>query len=95
MPLGCAFTYAGLIDFYADTGALGYRNHAVLVGKDFWICQIVKQVIGCVAMNAQALFLDEGVLKYRIELQIRRQGDGVQRAAPWPSFRLASTRSIL
>ena len=79
-PLGCAFTHVGFIDFYAQTGALDYRNHLVLVGKHFWICHVVKQVIGRVAMNAQALFLDEGVVTDGIQLQIRRQRDGAERA---------------
>src|SRR5450830_1744435 len=60
-----------------DTQARSIRNRhiTILVAEHFRLGHIIEQVIALVVMDAQALFLDEGVVGDRIDLQAGGQRD--------------------
>jgi hypothetical protein len=50
------------------------------IGEHRRIGNIIQKIVGRVVVNAQALFLDHGVVADRIQLQAGRQRDRPQRA---------------
>ena len=69
-----------LVHLDAQARALRDGDVAIPVFEDRGVLQVVEQVAGGVVVDAQRLLLDEGVVADRVELQVRRQGDGAERA---------------
>src|SRR5690606_39423775 len=75
-----ALAHVVFIDFDAPAGTLRDGHHAVLVGERLAVADVVEQVVVGVVVDAQALFLDEGVVAAGVDLQAGRQRDRAERA---------------
>jgi len=77
---GCALLDVLLVDFNPQSWSLRNAHIALVVGKDFGLRQIVQQIIALVVVDAQALLLDESVVRHRIDLQTSGQRYRAERA---------------
>lgn len=75
MPLLRAFHHIGLVDLDAETGTLRNGNEAVFVSEDLFVGDVVEDVVRLVVVDAEALFLDEGVIADRVDLQAGGKGN--------------------
>ena len=68
------------VDLDAQPRPVRYRNEAILILEYFSVADVVEQVVALVVVDAQALFLNEGVVADAIQLQARSQRNRPERA---------------
>src|SRR5690606_10478402 len=75
MPRLRPFDHVRLVDLDAQARPVGDLHEPILIVKNRWILDIVKQVVAFVVVNPEALLLDEGVVADAVQLQAGCQGN--------------------
>jgi hypothetical protein len=69
------FLQVDLVDFNPKPGSVGDLHEPVLVIEDVGIREVVKYVASLVVVDVEALFLDKGVRRDRIDVDTGAEGD--------------------
>src|SRR5699024_11679840 len=80
VSFGGSFADVVFVDLDAETRSSWNTDHAVVVVEHRRVGDVVEQVIARVVVDAQALFLDEGVVAAGIDLQAGGERDRAQGA---------------